>query len=289
MSPPANHPGRRPSSPSSYNLEFRSISDDAWYAVRSVLRGKKLTLKYKNFGDDVFEPQSFSDLEELQEFKARFRSLSRQLRDSECKILAKGTAVSVSHSFHDHDNRFYDAVVDNVEENGEDADLGGHIPRFALLVDNLEKDISPSALMHLIHQETSLLVGVRISPIMYPETFTKAVIVVESGEQLEELCKFLDSPSHFVVSESGRPLVVTEKNFNLDTLARPMENLKANGLASCVQRRSIETNCGLRVVKDGSVEYEAAKRMKVIFMEFAEHEKIMIEDLAEKEKDIMES
>ncbi|CAN1316093.1 hypothetical protein LINPERPRIM_LOCUS29937, partial [Linum perenne] len=114
MSPPANHPGRRPSSPSSYNLEFRSISDDAWYAVRSVLRGKKLTLKYKNFGDDVFEPQSFSDLEELQEFKARFRSLSRQLRDSECKILAKGTAVSVSHSFHDHDNRFYDAVVDNV-------------------------------------------------------------------------------------------------------------------------------------------------------------------------------
>ncbi|CAN1781298.1 hypothetical protein LINPERHAP1_LOCUS15393 [Linum perenne] len=58
--------------------------------------------------------------------------------------------------------------------------------------------------MHLIHQETSLLVGVRISPIMYPETFTKAVIVVESVEQLEELCKFLDSPSHFVVSESGR-------------------------------------------------------------------------------------
>ncbi|CAN1781294.1 hypothetical protein LINPERHAP1_LOCUS15393, partial [Linum perenne] len=182
-------------------------------------------------------------------------------------------------------NKFNFLVSSETEENEEDADLGGHIPRFALLVDNLEKHISPSALMHLIHQETSLLVGVRISPIMYPETFTKAVIVVESVEQLEELCKFLDSPSHFVVSESGRPLVVTEKNFSLDTLARPMENLRANGL----QGRSIETNCGLRVVKDGSVEYEAAKRMKVFFMEFVEHEKIMIEDLAEKEKDIMES
>ncbi|CAN0927246.1 hypothetical protein LINGRAHAP2_LOCUS35787, partial [Linum grandiflorum] len=115
MSPTA---GGRSTSPSGgYRLEFRSTSDEAWHVVRAVLKGKKLILKYENSNNDhhdVIELRSFSDLEELEEFEARFRSLSRRLRDYECKKLAKGTVVCVSHSFNDQDRRSYDAMVDQV-------------------------------------------------------------------------------------------------------------------------------------------------------------------------------
>ncbi|KAJ9169918.1 hypothetical protein P3X46_018061 [Hevea brasiliensis] len=106
-----------PHSSSEYDVEYRSKTDDAWYSVRTLLSGEKLTVKYYNFCDvydDVFEPQDFKTVEEIEEFKKRFRSLSVQLQDSECRKVAEGTVVCVSHFFSDFDVRFYDAVVDGV-------------------------------------------------------------------------------------------------------------------------------------------------------------------------------
>ncbi|CAI0432103.1 unnamed protein product [Linum tenue] len=116
MSATAAIPGGKSfSPPSGYNLEFRSLADDAWYAARAILSGKKLAVKYDDL-DFVFEPHRFSDLDELRDYESRFRSVSRRLQDSECKKLCKKKAVCVSHSFHENDNRFYDATVDDVIE-----------------------------------------------------------------------------------------------------------------------------------------------------------------------------
>lgn len=103
--------------PSDYDVEFRSLSDDAWYSVCTVLDGEKLTLKYQNFSDDddsIFEVKNFKTLEELERLEDRFRPISAQLQDNECHKVVGGVVVCASHSFDGSDNRFYDAVVDDV-------------------------------------------------------------------------------------------------------------------------------------------------------------------------------
>ncbi|EEF30177.1 conserved hypothetical protein [Ricinus communis] len=106
-----------PPLPSTYDVEYRAIADDAWYSVRTVVEGETLRIKYENFGDEhdsVFEPQNFKCAEEIEIFEKRFRPLSNQLQDKECKKLSVGTVVCASHSFTNLDNRFYDGVVDDV-------------------------------------------------------------------------------------------------------------------------------------------------------------------------------
>ncbi|KAJ6334296.1 hypothetical protein OIU78_011234 [Salix suchowensis] len=91
--------------PSDYDVEFRSLADDAWYSVCTVLDGEKLTLKYQNFSDDddsIFE-------------------------DNECHKVVGGVVVCVSHSFDGSDNRFYDATVDDVVRKEHSFDQGGEM------------------------------------------------------------------------------------------------------------------------------------------------------------------
>lgn len=100
-----------------YDVEYRAIPDDAWYSVRTVFDGHKLTVKYENFADDddnIFRPQDFNSLQEIEDFKGRFRPLSVQIQDSECRSLAEGTVVCASCCFTNLDVRFYDAFIDDV-------------------------------------------------------------------------------------------------------------------------------------------------------------------------------
>ncbi|CAN1330898.1 hypothetical protein LINPERPRIM_LOCUS35136 [Linum perenne] len=100
-----------------YNLEYRSLTDDAWYTVCAIFDGKSLTVKYQGFQDDeddLFEPHRFISLDEIEELKSRFRPVSHQLQDCECLGLTRGTAVCVSHSFDGNDNIFFDATIDEV-------------------------------------------------------------------------------------------------------------------------------------------------------------------------------
>ncbi|KAK7260710.1 hypothetical protein RIF29_26980 [Crotalaria pallida] len=103
-----------------YTVEFRAYKDDAWYTVTVLLVGETLNIKYLNFSDDhddLYKPTDFKTLEERNEFKARFRPLSKQVQDNECRQLVKGVKVCACHSFGDDDVRFYDAFVDEVQEN----------------------------------------------------------------------------------------------------------------------------------------------------------------------------
>ncbi|CAJ1964731.1 unnamed protein product [Sphenostylis stenocarpa] len=103
----------------SYMMEFRAYKDDAWYTVCVLFAGDTLTVKYFNFSDEndeAFRPSQFRDWKELEDFKHRFRPLSKQLQDDDCHSLSPGTRVCACHSFGSDDVRFYDAVVDGVQE-----------------------------------------------------------------------------------------------------------------------------------------------------------------------------
>lgn len=101
-----------------YVTEFRNYEDDAWYTVSVTLEGNEsLRVKYEKNTDEIdnlFEPGFFNSMEDLQEFETRFRPLSVQVQDHECRELVPGVRVCASQEFSAHDLRFYDAVVDTV-------------------------------------------------------------------------------------------------------------------------------------------------------------------------------
>ncbi|CAL5203541.1 unnamed protein product [Lathyrus oleraceus] len=103
-----------------YSTEFRNQEDDAWYTVMVTLEEKEtLRITYEKFTDEVdqlFIPSFFDSLEDLQEFEKRFRPLSIQVQDHECRKLVPGVKVCASQHFIPDDLRFYDAIVEAVEE-----------------------------------------------------------------------------------------------------------------------------------------------------------------------------
>ncbi|XP_047167283.1 uncharacterized protein LOC124836214 isoform X1 [Vigna umbellata] len=102
-----------------YSTEFRAYEDDAWYTVCVLFHGDTLTVKFLGFppeNDVVFPFSYFQNSKDLEAFKRRFRPLSKQLQDEECGLLTPGTRVCACHFFNNEDIRFYDAVVDGVQE-----------------------------------------------------------------------------------------------------------------------------------------------------------------------------
>ncbi|XP_043804536.1 uncharacterized protein LOC110628454 isoform X3 [Manihot esculenta] len=398
-----------PHSPSDYNVEYRAIADDAWYSVRAVLDGEKLTVKYCNFSDDhdnVFEPQYFKSVVEIEEFVNRFRPVSNQLQDRDCKNVAEGAVVCASHSFSDLDVRFHDAVIDDVfhknhsfvngEEqcmctfvviwqhgpgagclankkienicivrsnaeldpnvdifskivreklesaaycNGtihgeiaslpmklgstcaqrfyqetncasqstrnrwsyeeierichhtqrikEESDIGGIENHYVVLIDNVDKDMSPSTITEFIHRQTSISVRVFVLPSSTAETFTKGAIVLDSKKNLQKLCEFLDSPNHIIMSRRGRPWVIADKLNRHDKYMVPLGNLMPK-YQNKLQHRKIGITNDLKVVYSGSEEYRTAKRLRDLFMEFSEHQQRLHKRLALEEQMILQ-
>ncbi|XP_034908191.1 uncharacterized protein [Populus alba] len=381
--------------PPDYDVEFRSLSDDAWYSVCTVLDGEKLTLKYQNFSDDddcIFEVKNFKTLEEVERLKDRFRPISAQLQDNECHKVVGGVVVCASHSFDGSDNRFYDAVVDDVvhkehsfEQGGEmcsctfivimqhgpiagclvnktieslclvqsyacldpnlllflkmvkerlqnepcvlenkksatsftkwlnqntkcakqspckkhppdeaksndhsdwsrdDNDLGGCSSVF--LIDNLDKDISPSTIVEFIRSHTSLSVQACVFPSMSSEMYTQGAIVLNCRKNLEKLSKFLDCQNHIIMSKRGRPWVATENLSGYDSFAVSIQNLMHKYQENW-QHKS--TGHALKVVYPGSEEYATAKQLRDLFMEFTEHQRRLHKRLAMEERKILQ-
>ncbi|MCL7037171.1 hypothetical protein MKW94_013775, partial [Papaver nudicaule] len=102
-------------------LDFLSKSDDSWYTIRPlVLDSYKETLivKYWDFAEDFdecFFVHSLKTLEELEDFKKRFRPACVQLQDKECKDVQ--TMMNVCCSFIQGDEeevKFYNGVIDSI-------------------------------------------------------------------------------------------------------------------------------------------------------------------------------
>ncbi|KAI9201311.1 hypothetical protein LWI28_021435 [Acer negundo] len=393
-------------------LEFRSYVDDAWYSVRVAFDGRaggKLIVRYCNFPEDndsVYEAGKFFTFEELDDFASRFRPVSVQLQDSECRdVVAEGLLVCASHAFTDNDVLFYDAVVEQVnhkkhsfadgeeeclcsfmlvwqhgpnansltekkiesicivqsiqsvipnlasfikmakekiksyahisssvsdatgtncsdvgvqslkqatkcverplsdispcEEVGrssnllkrdrEDADFGGVGNYYTILLENVEKELSPSTIIEFIHRQTSITAQAYVLPSLSSERYTRSVIVLDFQKDLEDLCGFLNNPDHFIVSSKGRPWVVA-KNFSRHDIFRA-SSIGTPIFAS--QRKLQNVNCGkgdeLKVVRSGTEEYKTAKELRDILVEFTGHQERLHKSLAFEERKILKS
>ncbi|KAL4555346.1 hypothetical protein LXL04_037964 [Taraxacum kok-saghyz] len=101
----------------SYNLDFRSKNDDAWYTCGVVHDGKQLRVKFKDFvesfHDEVFSTTDFSSHREIEEFLRRFRQTSEPIEEHECSRVIEGMTVSATYTS-DGLVRFFDAIVDAV-------------------------------------------------------------------------------------------------------------------------------------------------------------------------------
>ncbi|PIA35606.1 hypothetical protein AQUCO_03500158v1 [Aquilegia coerulea] len=332
-------------------VDFQSSEDDAWYAVRLVLQGETLIVKYCDFPnefDDRYYAGGFKDSKELEGFATRFRPTPIQLQDNQCHEVKVNMTICASYVVGD-DVKYYDAVVESVtfkehkfenEEvctcsfgiiwlNGEktagnranigtanicllqpvrtpedptlsrflkisreklkvdcgrsgssydqDTNLGGRSGRVEdlketpsyhfLLIENLEKDLSPLTIVDFVKRHVSLTSQSQVFPSLLMESFTRGIIVVESQEELQKLYDFIHNPVHMIISSRGRPWVVTEKNLRCGV---------SNGnltLLSEIRPWNIKSENGdeIRIVRRESEEYMRGKLLKDLFLEFADH------------------
>ncbi|KAK0588728.1 hypothetical protein LWI29_004704 [Acer saccharum] len=274
-------------------LEFRSYVDDAWYSVRVAFDGRaggKLIVRYCNFPDDndsVYEAGKFFTFDELDNFACRFRPVSVQLQDSECRdVVADGLLVCASHAFTDNEVLFYDAIVEQatkcvkrsasdispceevgkssnlLKRNREDADFGGVGNYYTILLENVEKELSPSTIIEFIHRQTSITAQAYVLPSLSSECYTRSVIV---------------------------PCVVA-KNFSRHDIFRA-SSIGTPMFAS--QRKLQYVNCGkgdeLKVVWSRTEEYKTAKELRDLLVEFTDHQERLQKSLAFEERKIMKS
>lgn len=81
----------------------------------------------------------------------------------------------------------------------EETDIGGDANQY-LVIDNLDKDLSPSTIVGFIHSQTSISVQAYVFPSLQFEAYTKGIIALECPKDFQKLCELLDSPNHIIVS-----------------------------------------------------------------------------------------
>ncbi|CAK9316119.1 unnamed protein product [Citrullus colocynthis] len=166
----------------------------------------------------------------------------------------------------------------------QDTDIGGVKYQYMILLENLDKELSPVKLAKFLHAQTLILPRVYIFPSLTFEAYAKGAVVLNCRKNLERLCDFLDNPDHVILSSQGRPLVVTGRIAGRETsgalaagaLVLDSENKFGN-------EKDGRVRCELKVVKVGTNEYLTAKHMKELFMEFLGHQRRLHQRLAMEE------
>ncbi|XVF71715.1 hypothetical protein PTKIN_Ptkin12aG0061900 [Pterospermum kingtungense] len=166
-------------------------------------------------------------------------------------------------------------------EDRQDNDVGGDKNLYTILLQNLEKELSPLAVSEFIHQQTSIAVQVYVFPSLPWEPYANGVIILDCKKELEQLFDFLQNPNHFIVSLNGRPLVATEKMSMNDhwTLMLEYPNKLLN-------RRGGGFSNELKVVCSGTEEYKKAKELRDLFLLFIDNQRGLYKRLCMEERRI---
>lgn len=95
-------------------LEFKS-ADGAWYDVAIELTGPHLKVHYEEFDEDDDENLRWEkEFKTVDDVRSRLRFSSKQLQDQHCERLKEGMNICASFSTDGEDNKFFDAVVEQV-------------------------------------------------------------------------------------------------------------------------------------------------------------------------------
>ncbi|GMI85651.1 hypothetical protein HRI_002234400 [Hibiscus trionum] len=163
----------------------------------------------------------------------------------------------------------------------EDTDVGGEKNLYIILVQNLEKELSSSTVSEFIHKQTSIAARVHIFPSLPWEPYTNGVIILDCQKDVEWLFGFLQNPNHFIVSLNGRPWVATEKMLMNEhwalMLGSPNKLLNGRGAGFSNE---------LKVVCYGTEEYNKAKELRDLFLQFIDHQRGLFKKLSMEERSI---
>lgn len=85
-----------------------------------------------------------------------------------------------------------------------DTDIGGMKYQYMILLENLDKGLSPVKLAKFLHGQTLILPRVYIFPSLTFESYARGAVVLNCRKNLGRLCDFLDNPDHVIVSSQGR-------------------------------------------------------------------------------------
>nr|POF03355.1 hypothetical protein CFP56_51358 [Quercus suber] len=365
-------------------MEYRADVDDAWYSVRVVAEenGEVLRVKFCGFSEEYDKVVRGSELKskrDIHNLSERFRPISVQLQDSDCSKVSVGDIVCASFAFREDDVRFYDALVDGVEnhaharkEGGEeeclcnfflmwmhgpnagnlasttienicqvqscdsspnvrlkrsfpqfanqdtrcakrsvskicsseerigshsdssilDMDFGGGGNEYVILLENLDKGLSPSMIAEFIQRATSVSPEVYIFPNISSEKSTRGVLSLDSKKEFQKLTDFLDSPKHIIMSSGGSvlytmlqinkcPVLVKWPWVIVEKMTRHNPRRASTGIQSqrTLQNMSFGSSNGIKVVHVGTEEHKMAKLLKDLFVEFFKHQKRLREKL----------
>lgn len=92
------------------------------------------------------------------------------------------------------------------------ATYGGH---YSVLISNLEKDISPSAIKNFIYKQTAVMPEAYVFPRLLSDPFARGAIVVDCQKKVQIIYEFLGNNNHIVVSSRGRYLPLFNLNYVL--------------------------------------------------------------------------
>ncbi|CAH9071759.1 unnamed protein product [Cuscuta europaea] len=188
-------------------------------------------------------------------------------------------------SFQDIQNQ-WESIYGNGENS--DQDLGGDSGEpsncFFIVIGNMERSLSPASIREFINRHACVSPEVYVLPSPMPTHFTRAVLLLDTKKKHDMVCQFLDSPDHFVVSMSGRPWVSIECDTKLGI------NCNSFGSLACNQENRDDSYLDgevAMVVHSGSEAYKRAKRLKDLFMDFSNHEQLLLKRLIEEEARVL--
>lgn len=76
-----------------------------------------------------------------------------------------------------------------------------------IIIDNLEKGISPLTIMEFIHYHLSFPCQAFVSPSRVLESYARGAILLHSKRNFDKLSAFLENPDHIIISSRGRYIV----------------------------------------------------------------------------------
>ncbi|MQL69991.1 hypothetical protein Taro_002307 [Colocasia esculenta] len=173
---------------------------------------------------------------------------------------------------------------------GQDVDLGGkylnnlmhaNVCFYFILIENLEKYLSPKTVVDFIYQQTSIVSQAHIFPSLMSECYTRGTIILETKEKADKLLSFLQNPQQLIVSSRGRPWVITEGEVRFGAAGLMFKFEKQLGIKS-------EEECEMKVVHAGSNAFTDAKKLQQLFTEFHDHLQRLHKRLVSEETELLQ-
>lgn len=176
-------------------------------------------------------------------------------------------------------------VEDINETDKQDADFGG-ADNYLILIENLEKDLSPTTITEFIHQQTSIVAQSFVFPSSSKESYARGAIVLNTHKDFRVLCEFFNNPGHFIISSRGRPWVVARNVLRHD-ISTPTGSCMIKSQKK-LQNGSAGISRELKLAYSGTEEFKKAKLLRDLHVEFTFHLERLHKRLATEEKKILQ-